>query len=367
VARIVLIDDDEAFRGFLAEVLTEASHEVVPAGSGPAGLEAIRGRRPDLVLCDVQMPGMDGYQVLEGVRADPDLASVPFLFLTGLAAMDEVRSGMLLGADDYITKPVKPDDLVAAVDARLSRHDALRRESDRRADEIRRGVAMLLPHELRTPLTTILGNAQLIELYHRDMKPDQVAEMAAAIVKAAKRLHRMVENSLLYAGLELDRLARSATRPLVGTSGPEDVRESAVAHAALLERARDLELDLSDVEIPVAAPYVRKVVTELVDNAVKFSKPGTPVKVSLRRVENHAVLEVVDSGRGMTPDQVREVSAFRQFDRAIFEQQGAGLGLALVRGIVEASGGGAEILGLPAGTRVVLRWPAAAGVERPPG
>lgn len=360
MARIVLIDDEEALRGMFAEVLAGEGHQIVATATGAAGIEAVRREHPDLVLCDVNMPGLDGYAVLAAIRSDAQLSTTPFLFLTGLGDKRQVRTGMTSGADDYLTKPIRPEELIAAVDARLRRHAADRRQADRRVDEMRRSVAVLLPHELRTPLTAILGCSRMLQEFHREMPPEQIEEMAASIVKAAQRLHRMAENYILYADLELQRLVKGelSSRPLHGQSGADDVREAAGERAKEQARESDLRLDADDTQVPVAPPYFRKIVSEVVDNAFKFSEPGKPVSVSLKASGPAVVLEVADSGRGMTPDQIREVAAFRQFDRALFEQQGSGLGLALVRALIEASGGRLEITSRPdEGTRARASWP----------
>ena len=222
MARIVLIDDEDALREAFAEILSADGHETFVASTGIAGLEAVRRERPDLVICDVNMPGLDGYGVLEALRVDPLLSSIPFLFLTGLDAPDRVRMGMNLGADDYLVKPVASANLLAAVAARLARREASQREAKQQVEEMRRGVAVLLPHELRTPLTAIIGSAQLIRDSHGAMSAQEIEEMASAIVRGAQRLHRMTENYLLYAGLELERLAHSeaSARPLLEPVGP---------------------------------------------------------------------------------------------------------------------------------------------------
>jgi signal transduction histidine kinase len=359
MARIVYIDDEEALREVTAEILATAGHETVLAGSGREGIEAVRRERPDLVLCDVNMPGMGGYEVLQAIRADPRLSSTPFLFLTSLGAPDHVRAGMVSGADDYLMKPIGNDALLAAVEARLARRKASRLEEDARVDEIRDGVAKLLPHELRTPLTTILGGSQFLAQCHREMSHEDIGQVADSMYRAAQRLHRMAESYILYSELELDRLGSAAPRhELRGSSGGEEVRAGAEEVAAERRRGDDLRLELGDARVPLAAAYLRKVAVELVDNAMKFSEAGTTATVRLRSDESGVVLEVADAGRGMTADQVREIGAFRQFDRALFEQQGSGLGLALVRRILVASGGELVLDSRPgAGTRVTARWP----------
>jgi signal transduction histidine kinase len=361
MARILLIDDEDMLREVLAELLGDAGHDTIQAGTAVAGIEAIRTTRPDLVLCDVQMPGMDGYAVLEAVRADPQLASTPFLFLTGLDARHHFRAAMTLDADDYLAKPVRRDDLVAAVEARLTRRAAERRESERRVAELRRSVTFLLPHELRTPLTVILGGSQMIRELHQEMAPEEIAEMATAIFKAAQRLHRMTENYLLHVGMELERLtvAESPARALSGSAGADVVRDATYAQAQEYGREQDIQMDLADATLPLAAPYVRKILSELVDNALKFSEAGKPIKVLITAPGQRVTLVVADAGRGMTLDQIREVGAFRQFNRAVLEQQGSGLGLVLVKGIIEASGGTFDLRsGAGEGTTASASWPA---------
>ena len=116
---------------------------------------------------------------------------------------------------------------------------------------------------------------------------------------------------------------------------------------------------LAEATLPLAEPYVRKAVSELVDNALKFSEAGTPIKVSLTAPGGRVALSVGDAGRGMTLDQIREVGAFRQFNRAVLEQQGSGLGLILVKGIIEASGGIFDIKSaMGEGTTMSATWSA---------
>ncbi len=362
MARVAVIDDDTGMREVLEEILCSAGHEVSAASTGLEGIALVTSERPDLVLCDVEMPGgCDGYDVLRAIRSDDELRTIPFLFLTGLSGESAQRSGMNLGADDYLTKPLAPDDLLAAVETRLARSAANEHETRRRLEEMGRSVAVLLPHELRTPLTTILGSAELLQEGHSHMTPAQIRRTAGAIVNAGRRLQRMAENYLMYAGLELGRLAGPggpASRG--GTGSVVDVEEAARATAAAAGRAADQHFDLGPVVLPLAAPYVRKIVSELVENAIKFSTAGTPIRVSLA-MDGGPRLAVTDEGRGMSPEQIAEVGAFRQFDRAFFEQQGSGLGLALVHGIVRASGGALELTSDPgAGTCATVRWPATA-------
>ena len=116
-----MIDDDPRVRGQCAELLRLEGFDVLEAGDGRAGLQQAREARPDLVVCDVTMPRMNGHAALEALRADPATARMPFIFLTGNGEMADLRVGMNLGADDYLVKPVEPEQLLAAVRTRLRR------------------------------------------------------------------------------------------------------------------------------------------------------------------------------------------------------------------------------------------------------
>jgi len=119
--RIVVIEDEPEMRRNLVRLLRLEGYDTVEAADGDAGLRAIRERKPALVICDVMMPRVDGHAVLAAVRADAQLQSIPFIFLTARADRADQRGGMNLGADDYITKPFANDDVLAAVSARLQR------------------------------------------------------------------------------------------------------------------------------------------------------------------------------------------------------------------------------------------------------
>jgi signal transduction histidine kinase len=172
----------------------------------------------------------------------------------------------------------------------------------------------------------------------------------------------MTENYILYADLETRRLSGGQGERLLGASGGVEVKAAAMEAAAQRERSGDLALDVAEVRVPVGPAYLRKAVTELVHNAFKFSPQDTPVLVSLACAGAEVLLKVADLGRGLDPEQLRSLGAFQQFDRGRFEQQGSGMGLTLVRGIAEATGGRFTISSRPGqGTTVSILWTASSG------
>jgi len=121
MTKILLIEDEPQTRENLALILRMEGFDAVTTSNGRSGLEAAAREKPDLILCDVSMPELDGFGVLRELRADSTTAGIPFIFLTARGERQDQRSGMNGGADDYIVKPIEPDDLLAAIEARLSR------------------------------------------------------------------------------------------------------------------------------------------------------------------------------------------------------------------------------------------------------
>jgi DNA-binding NarL/FixJ family response regulator len=121
--RILVIEDESEMRRNLATVLRLEKYQPITAENGKRGVELAKTENPDLILCDVMMPELDGFGVLQALRQDPRLALIPFIFLTAKGEKEDLRSGMNLGADDYLTKPVAKADLLSAIEARLKRSD----------------------------------------------------------------------------------------------------------------------------------------------------------------------------------------------------------------------------------------------------
>ena len=120
--KILIVDDEKDLRAVVKDVLVDAGYETLTAENGAQGLALTKSMMPDLILCDIQMPAMNGYDLLNAVKMDPELGKIPFIFMTGVnVGQYDLRKGMDLGADDYLTKPFSAEDLIQAVETRLSK------------------------------------------------------------------------------------------------------------------------------------------------------------------------------------------------------------------------------------------------------
>jgi signal transduction histidine kinase len=342
VKKILVIDDEEWLREMIHLALKQKGFDVIEAPNGADGIEKARKELPDLILCDINMEKVDGYLTLASLRNEAPTAAIPFILMTGLADNAGMRHGMELGADDYLPKPFTTDALYAAVDARLKKSQTIRDEAERKLASLRDNISLMLPHELRTPLNGILAYGEMLVTDSATLKSAEVAEMGNVIHQSGRRLERLIENFLIYAQLELvasDPKNVNALR-IGQTEHPVSIIERhAAAQAAQANRPQDLSLELADVPIPVAEEYLAKIVDELVQNAFKFSKAGSPVRVKLDEAFNTAVLSVSDQGCGFSTEQITRIGAYMQFDRKMQEQQGLGLGLTIARRLVGLHGG----------------------------
>ena len=358
---ILVIDDEELFRESTAMALRRRGFDTLEAGNGRIGADLARQHLPDLVLCDVNMEQMNGYQTLESLRRDPATSAIPFILMTGMGDTAAMRKGMDLGADDYLPKPFTAAQLFGAIDARLRQRDVLRQNAEKKLEELRASLTLALPHEMVTPLNGIFGLAQVMTTDAASLGPEEVMEFGQNILASAERLQHTVQNFLLYGQLEILASDPSSLSQLRGRKIDrccDAITSSVRRQAEVAQRAADLHLDLVEGRVEMAPDMFSRLMEELAGNAFKFSRPGQPVRVSSAVEAGRFQITVEDEGIGMTAEQAANVSAYRQFNRGLQEQQGSGLGLAIVKRLAELHGGNVKILStLGKGTRVTVTLP----------
>jgi two-component system, sensor histidine kinase and response regulator len=350
MAKILVIEDEASIRENIVELLEVENFEAFGAANGKLGIKMALQQIPDLILCDMMMPKMDGRGVLKALRSEPATATIPFIFLTAKADKTDVRLGMELGADDYITKPCTPQELLKAIAIRLDKQKTISAQSQKKLDDLRTNISMSLPHELRTPLNAIMGFSELILSDYHVFEEADILEMIGQIQISGHRLYRLIQNFLLYAELE------------IAAANPEQLKEmqnsqficvksllveKARQQAKLANRIADLHLEIQDSSVAIDSMKLIKILEELLDNAFKFSSEGTPVSVSIVVEKQTFILSVKDNGRGMTADQIAQLEAYMQFDRKLYQQAGLGLGLAIVKRLAELHGGELKIESSP--------------------
>ncbi|EAW33618.1 response regulator [Lyngbya sp. PCC 8106] len=338
--RILVIEDESDVREIILDILEAEEFSVIGAENGKEGVRLALEHLPDLVICDVMMPEMDGYDVLKILREEKTTSTIPFVFLTAKATRENIRQGMNLGADDYLTKPFSRKDLLGAISSRIQKKVAIEDRIQAHLNDLRSSLSLSLPHELRTPLNGILISSQLLIEDFAEMEVHEVQPMLADINTSAQRLYRLISNFLLYADLEL--LVHDSERikfwPKGSVQDPNALIQK-VANETLEmfpERQADLSLKLQQtIAVEVPPDILRKIIEELLNNAFKFSEKLEKVYIKTHQDQQQYYLDFLNQGQGMTDSQITKLGAYKQFDRGRSEHQGSGLGLAIVKRLLD--------------------------------
>lgn len=340
MTKILIIEDTRDLREDLVEVLALEGYQVLGAENGLIGLDLARQHKPDLILCDIMMPELDGYGVLEALRNDSEIATIPFIFTTARSERVSMRQGMVLGADDYLIKPFMVTELLDSVKTQLRKRAELNEAAERHLASLRESIATALPHELRTPLNTIMGFSEMLKSEAQRIKPDQIYLWAEHINDASYRLYRLFENYLFYVQLQVqgsEKISRRSNEALEEFTFFVETHAQHIAHNH--QRLDDLEVTLEPVkDIFIMEKDLAKIVQELTDNAFKFSKKGQHVIVKGKCDDKQYSLSIQDFGLGLTQEKAQKAGAYMQFERWLREQQGLGLGLAIVKHLAQAYG-----------------------------
>jgi len=361
--KILVIEDDPQIRLVLEVALSRNGYEIVTAENGEVGLRRARECLPDLILSDINMPKMDGRDVLHAVRADPILANRQFVLMTGDQKGGKQREGMDMGADDYLPKPFEIEQLLTCVRARLRRA-----EMSQRLEEgmMRRHADLFgetLPHEIITPLNGILGFAEILREDLGKIPHEEALHMLVNIETSAQRLHRTLMNFLLLMSLEkaANEPDQIPLHPIPPDRAAQIVVQMAEKVAEKAGRTKDLVIAVDPLVVNKDETSFRTIVEHLIENACAYSAPGTPILVQFTLEDGRSTLRVGDHGRGMSAEQIAQIGVFTQFDRKVHEQQGLGIGLTLVKKLVQRQGGAIRFESTPqVGTTAIVEFAAAA-------
>jgi signal transduction histidine kinase len=362
VTRILVIEDDPAILEIVTDTLNYAGYSVITASNGITGLALAQSESPDLILCDIMLPGLDGYGVKLALNQEPRASGAPFIFITARAAREDVRQGMALGADDYLIKPFSARELLNAVHTRLARHQQIADAQTGDLEQLREYINLTLPHELRTPLTGVLGYLAMLRAGIGTLDDTALLDLVGHIEHASLRLNQLIERYVVYAQLRVAASSPELSAALreVGEALPLGMmlRHASEACADEAGRRADLRVEAQPGNAAIVGEHFERLITVLLENAFKFSEPGAPVTVSGQAEPPLYQIVITDRGRGMTTEQIARIGLNVQFERRTWEQQGVGLGLAIAREIVRIYGGRLSLDSAPdAGTTVTVALP----------
>lgn len=360
--KIIVIEDEPQMRKNLSRILELENFNALTASDGASGLDLIQREHPDLILCDITLPEMDGLAVLKQLRSSLHTSLIPFIFLTAKGEKSDQRLGMTLGADDYLSKPFTPEDLLHAINSVLQKHHAWNTDTKNKLD-YKSNFVTSVTHDLRSPLAVLLLNLDSLEYDKDSLLPSEHQELMHEMRCQITLMNRMIEDILTFGRKE------AGTLPLQRMPlNLADLVNRVVKEVKLIDgREHHFETVPGELSETVCLDplLTRQIVSNLLLNAVKYSAPNTAIEIHYSSEGEQVVIRVVDHGIGISEPEIEQI--FQPFQRGtnINLQRGTGYGLFIVKNYVEWLGGTISVQSVPhKGSTFTVRLPANAPSSR---
>ncbi|HTH64964.1 MAG TPA: hybrid sensor histidine kinase/response regulator [Gemmatimonadales bacterium] len=341
--RVLVVDDQDPNRLLLRDLLEAQGHEVIEAVDGSEALQQVATMAPDVVLLDIGMPGMDGFEVCRRIKSEPSTASIPVLLVTALSQRDQRLLGIGAGANDYITKPIDKSDLTLRVRNAVRMHQLyveVEQQYQRleRLELLRDSLVHMIVHDLRSPLAGIRAYLDLLKLDGAGRLDQEMTQSIDEARKVAVEMTEMVSDLLDVSRLEAGKMPLELALTDVGT-----VATDAVTSIGAAARRVSLQLEQGPERLRamIDPSVIRRVIANLVGNAIKFTPASGRIRVFVRGDDRAVRVSVGDTGPGI-PSEFHE-KIFEKFGQVEAARHGAkhssGLGLTFCKFAVEAHGG----------------------------
>ncbi len=351
---IFIIDDDIRILLGTKILLERGGYKVEVCSDSLAGLKIAKDIQPDLIICDIMMPHLDGYKFHQALLADPATKNIPFLYLTARVAQADKLKGLGSGAEDYLTKPFDPQELLARGDIILRRQNRIDQKVAHELIRIQNEISQNISHEMRTPMTQIMISLETL-LREKYDNPEDINWFLETALSQSQRLNALIDDLLF--------LAHYDTAPLLLHRQLSDLKLNFIQPIALRHKSyqeKNLQLTYiieEDVVIHASPESFMQAIVHIADNAIKFSPPDSPIEIKLSaRGVGGCVLTVTDQGPGI-PAQLRETvfQRYYQISQGLTRQyNGLGVGLTISRIVARSLGGDVVILDSASGCRVQM-------------
>lgn len=332
--KILLVEDELKLRETISEYLKIENYEVTSAENGQEAIDIIDYWIPDLIICDIMMPVMDGFMFHEILLENKTLNAIPFIFLTAKNSSDIQKKCLLDGADDFISKPFKFDDLIETIQSKLMKFEKIKNSYN----NIYTGSKNTFSNEINTPLNEILSSINHLMKNDQVIDKNQTTLFYETIKISGERLKRTMENVILYQNIknntiEFDNEAQSDIQESFNK-----VKKNIIISSE--KQGKRIRTEIEPAKLKINSKYIEFIIFELINNALKYSKKNKKINIYGRIYsKGFYELNIVDYGIGFSPEEIKQIQATRQFNHDINKQSGLGLGLFLSKVIVLKSNG----------------------------
>lgn len=334
--KILIVDDNEFNVQLLVIMLAKYKYKIVTGNSGASAMQQVEKESPDLILLDIMMPDISGYDVAQKLKSDPKYQDIPILFLSALNSNEDIVKGFKYGAEDYITKPFNKEELVTRIHHQILMI-AARRQLIKQNDALRKSIQerdkfySLIAHDLRSPLGILKMSLSLLTEVPEETVGKEMFEVIAMANRTAEEMFEMLDNLLKWAKWQ-----RGVLVPVFQSFNIVELMSSMAAFFSTVTEIRKINIVLDvgklvDVNVTMDIEMIRTVIRNLTSNAIKYSEDGSKIILSLEEGADDVVVHVQDFGRG-----IKEEDKCKIFDGdgthstyGVHNEEGSGLGLVI--------------------------------------
>ena len=344
--KILIVDDVPENIQILVHLLSEKGLKVHYAESGVKALKAIKNNLPDLILLDVSMPGMDGFEVCEKLKGDPLTSDIPIIFLTAKVDQQDIIEGLDKGAVDYVTKPFNSQELLKRIYTHLElkhNRDLIARQNQElaRLNQVKNQLFSVISHDMKNLFNNILFGTESLEKEIEYFNKEEIVQMAGMINDSARRAFGLLQNLLDWSRTQMqDSALKPATAEMlilakqaVSLFKPNAQKKEIQVH--IHHKGKSFQA-FADVEM------VKALLRNLLSNAIKYSHPGGDIDIYVQENENNIEVRIKDAGVGMSEQQEKNLRKANQLSVSTpgtQDERGSGLGMVLVRDFLEKNKG----------------------------
>ena len=343
--KLLVVDDVQTNVLLLKALLGKEGYGILVANNGQEALEVIRNENPDLILLDVMMPGMDGFEVAQRLKSEEFRCEIPIIFLTALDDTQSIVNGFKLGVGDFISKPFRKEELMVRIKHQLSLV-AARRIIEEKNEELRKTIAgrdkmySVIAHDLRSPMASMkmLLNTIMMSVEKDKIDPD-IFDMLEMSNKTSEEVFSLLDNLLKWTKSQLGKLTVIPQK--LDISGLADGVVEVMNSVAEVKHIKLIRTDHESFFVYVDIEMIKSILRNLISNAVKFSNPDSEIKVGIKAEDGKVIVSVTDSGKGIKKEDqhklLKDSTHFTTYGTN--SEEGSGLGLLLCRDFARKNGG----------------------------
>ncbi|MDR3141395.1 MAG: hybrid sensor histidine kinase/response regulator [Tannerellaceae bacterium] len=338
---ILIVDDVQTNVMLVQAILKKEGYSLLTAENGAKALQIAQKKHPNLILLDIMMPEMDGYEVLQRLKSNPDTNNIPVIIMSALNDMPSIVKGYQLGATEYITKPFQKDELLKRIYHCFELYSIERiKEELEAAIESRDMLYGLISHDLRTPLGSMkMLNNSVLKLVDKDKVGEEVYEMLLLMDKTSEEAFQLLDNLTKWS-----KFSRNKLQPHKQRTDINSLIESIITLYEPIAELKHVVVSAPGVQEAltgfVDVDMIKTVVRNLLSNAIKFSFEGGRVAISTHMEENNMFFSIKDTGKGIKENDKEKLLNKDYFSTfGTNNEHGSGLGLMICKAFVEMHGG----------------------------